>query len=425
MNINPTEDDEAYSYEEECVIFEDIHLISIPQGTISSHAPKAEDENIYEDVENQNGIANTLYPFHFGECGSPTDLSVINIHPPTATPPQKKEDLYLHYESTLIAAQSHPLIVTLGETAQLQPQEGNKNVVIQLCQDVDQQKVPIQDPMSFDHRAMVKGDFEAQYKLGKHLGTGGFGEVFFAHDRTTNETVVVKFFRKDSIFEEGYEPQAEDPEANIPPEVVTLNNLYGVEGVVQLVNYMENEEFGQLIMEPFGDAIDLKQLVEETPDGLPEETAKLPFFSLCKTVSNLHKNGYLHMDIKPSNALFNKKTRRLQMIDFGSAYPLPEEPFIGYYSTLQFTAPEALMEEEIMGPEQEIWALGSTLYFMLEKKHLYNTHEEIICGVDHDFSPNYSDDLRELLNGMLDRNVESRWTMDKILASPWFQHHAP
>jgi serine/threonine protein kinase len=36
----------------------------------------------------------------------------------------------------------------------------------------------------------------------------------------------------------------------------------------------------------------------------------------------MHKNGYVHLDVKPENILYNQKTKKYTLIDFGLALPV-------------------------------------------------------------------------------------------------------
>lgn len=70
------------------------------------------------------------------------------------------------------------------------------------------------------------------------------------------------------------------------------------------------------------------------------------------------------------------------------------------------------------GKEQDVWALGILLYTIVYKENPFYSIDEIM---DRDLRVPYimSEDSIDLIRAMLDRDVESRITIEKVMDHPW------
>lgn len=70
------------------------------------------------------------------------------------------------------------------------------------------------------------------------------------------------------------------------------------------------------------------------------------------------------------------------------------------------------------GKEQDVWALGILLYTIVYKENPFYSIDEIM---DRDLRVPYvmSEDSIDLIRLMLDRNVDSRIGIEKVLEHPW------
>ena len=85
---------------------------------------------------------------------------------------------------------------------------------------------------------------------------------------------------------------------------------------------------------------------------------------------------------------------------------------------IDYAAPEVLAGKPYRGKEQDVWALGILLYTIVYKENPFYSIDEIM---DRDLRVPYimSEDSIDLIRAMLDRNVNSRITIEKVLQHPW------
>jgi serine/threonine protein kinase len=115
---------------------------------------------------------------------------------------------------------------------------------------------------------------------------------------------------------------------------------------------------------------------------LHERVAALPLAQwqdlaerLLKAVGMLHRRQILHRDIKPENLLLGDDGE-LRLLDFGLAYcpGLSEDQPTTLPGTPSYIAPEAFAGEAPT-PQQDLYAVGVTLYLLLTGHYPYGEIE--------------------------------------------------
>ncbi|MFJ7283074.1 protein kinase [Pseudomonas sp. NPDC099000] len=147
---------------------------------------------------------------------------------------------------------------------------------------------------------------------------------------------------------------------------------------------------------------------------LHERVAALPLAQwqdlaerLLKAVGMLHRRQILHRDIKPENLLLGDDGE-LRLLDFGLAYcpGLSEDQPTALPGTPSYIAPEAF-RGDAPTPQQDLYAVGVTLYFLLTGHYPYGEIEAFQrprFGVPVSAS-RYRPDLPEWIAQSLERAV--------------------
>uniref|UniRef100_A0A674D096 calcium/calmodulin-dependent protein kinase n=1 Tax=Salmo trutta TaxID=8032 RepID=A0A674D096_SALTR len=176
-------------------------------------------------------------------------------------------------------------------------------------------------------------------------------------------------------------------------------------------------------------------VMEEMPTDKPlnKDQARFYFQDLLRGIEFLHYQRIIHRDIKPSNLLVGEDGH-IKIADFGVSNQFEGEDALltSTVGTPAFLAPETLSEtrKNFSGKALDIWAMGVTLYcfvfgvcpFMDER--ILSLHQKIKTQpVELPEHADISDDLKDLLLKMLDKNPESRISIPQIKVHPWVTRH--
>ena len=191
-----------------------------------------------------------------------------------------------------------------------------------------------------------------------------------------------------------------------------------------LLSEIEREESKHLRNASF----DLFEYIEQTP-FFAEHKIKLIFKQIAFALHHLHSNNIVHNDIKDENIVIDSNLCA-KLIDFGSARFIPTQKrdyMDSFPGSMQYTPPELLQcpmdEIRYRGPEVDVWCLGVLLYFMTFACPPFESPEAIVSSPFRVPRFKRSDALIHLIDGMLCKNPELRFTMDHVICHPWLVSH--
>lgn len=143
----------------------------------------------------------------------------------------------------------------------------------------------------------------------------------------------------------------------------------------------------------------------------------------------MHGMNIIHRDLKPENLMLvsNEPDSILKIIDFGiSVRFLPGEMITDIAGTVKYMAPEIFSNE--YDCKCDIWSVGVILYLMLSGNPPFTGNRSAILIEKIKNSPldfegeiwnSVSNQAKNLLTKMLEKNPERRYTADDVLASDW------
>uniref|UniRef100_A0A8C2CAY8 Serine/threonine-protein kinase Kist n=1 Tax=Cyprinus carpio TaxID=7962 RepID=A0A8C2CAY8_CYPCA len=163
---------------------------------------------------------------------------------------------------------------------------------------------------------------------------------------------------------------------------------------------------------------------------------------LLDALSFLHREGYVHADLKPRNILWSADDECFKLIDFGLSFKEGHQD-VKYIQTDGYRAPEAELQNSLAqaGLESDsgcttavdLWSLGIILLEMFSGIKLKETvksqewKDNSSAIVDHIFSSNavvYPAipvfHLRDLIKSMLHNDPQLRSTAESALINPFF-----
>ena len=161
------------------------------------------------------------------------------------------------------------------------------------------------------------------YRVIQKLGGGTFGEVFSALSKDTGRLVAVKVFRKATHMAK--------LEADAIIAVQLTNQTHVEQCITRLRKCAHTAPIPYLVLE-LG-APDLGNILKKDGKQVHRTTLNIGK-QLIQGLQIIHRSGLLHLDIKPSNLLWNEQTQDLRMVDFGAAegFPVTSPRFKEYVS---------------------------------------------------------------------------------------------
>ncbi|XP_030624431.1 calcium/calmodulin-dependent protein kinase kinase 2 [Chanos chanos] len=286
-----------------------------------------------------------------------------------------------------------------------------------------------------------------QYKLKDEIGKGSYGVVKLAYNEDDNTYYAMKVLSKKRLMRQAGFPRRPPPRgAKVAPEGLSqpkgpLERVYQEIAILKKLDHPNVVKLVEVLDDPSEDHLYMvfelvKQgAVMEIPTDKPlnEDQARFYFQDLLRGIEYLHYQKIIHRDIKPSNLLVGDDGH-IKIADFGvsNQFEGADALLTSTVGTPAFLAPETLSEtrKNFSGKALDVWAMGVTLYcfvfgvcpFMDER--ILSLHQKIKTQpVELPEHADISDDLKDLLFKMLDKNPETRITVPQIKVHPWVTRH--
>src|SRR6266446_3552926 len=198
------------------------------------------------------------------------------------------------------------------------------------------------------------------YQVVSHIGSGGMGEVYLAHDEKLNRQVALKLVRFGIGADETVRHFRREAQILASLNHLNIAQLYGAE--------ITPEGFSFLVME-YIEGVRIDKYCDDNHLSISDRLEM--FRRVCGAVHYAHQRLIIHRDIKPANILITKEGEP-KLLDFGIAKLLdPETPMAGE-QTLTFAAamtPDYASPEQVRGETMttasDVYSLGVILYELL------------------------------------------------------------
>uniref|UniRef100_A0A673BD60 calcium/calmodulin-dependent protein kinase n=1 Tax=Sphaeramia orbicularis TaxID=375764 RepID=A0A673BD60_9TELE len=272
-----------------------------------------------------------------------------------------------------------------------------------------------------------------QYKLKDEIGKGSYGVVKLAYNEDDNTYYAMKVLSKKKLMRQAGFPRRPPPRGakavpEGPPQLKgPLERVYQEIAILKKLDHPNVVKLVEVLDDPSEDHLYMGTLaVMEVPTDKPfsEDQARFYFQDLLRGIEYLHYQRIIHRDIKPSNLLVGEDGH-IKIADFGvsNQFEGSDALLTSTVGTPAFLAPEALSEtrKNFSGKALDVWAMGVTLYcfvfgvcpFMDER--ILSLHQKIKTQpVELPEHADISDDLKDLLLKMLDKNPETRISIPQI-----------
>ncbi|MDK2971199.1 MAG: eukaryotic-like serine/threonine-protein kinase [Candidatus Sumerlaeota bacterium] len=227
-------------------------------------------------------------------------------------------------------------------------------------------------------------DFPKRYHLFVKVGEGGYGQVWKAQPRGSDQWFAIKFLRPELLMGDSSTAFIRSSKAvqRFQREAELMERLWdkGADGIARIYEAGgdQREGFLYMIMD-FIDGEPLDRFVTRRKQ-MEEQQVLAILRSVAESLDRAHSiewwdaekgrdmKGIVHRDIKPSNIILRSSDNRAILCDFGIAaiqeggdrLTLPQARVSSY----KFTAPEVLLSN-VISPATDLWGLAVTGYVLI------------------------------------------------------------
>ena len=278
-----------------------------------------------------------------------------------------------------------------------------------------------------DNMLRVGTVLHGTYRIDRYLSSGGFGNTYVATNIQFGEQYAIKEFFMRGISQrdnnnttvsvsntdnrETFASQLE----KFKKEARRLRKLNN-EHIVRVHDLFEENGTAYYVMD-YIDGENLSERLKRTDKPLSEVEVMQLLPQILDALEAAHKDGILHLDLKPANIMVDKQGV-VKLIDFGASKQQSAQGGATTSTAVSYTngyAPREQMEQNLekFGPWTDFYALGATLYTLLTNKK-----PPLPSDIDDDGSEdkhlalpmpdNSSEKLRKLVLWLMNTNKNRR-----------------
>ncbi|MFP4013207.1 MAG: serine/threonine protein kinase [Chitinispirillaceae bacterium] len=298
-------------------------------------------------------------------------------------------------------------------------------------------------------------------KIEKHMGSGGFADVFAATSDYNGVTdFAIKILREDLLrIRKGPQYNPEEEEMRIKEVKQRFKNESYVQwdlsksvsenvasSVVQVYDHGEfdcEHEYRFILMERMDMTLrEYMNSCEKTSDPKVLMCKARIMLKMAERISNVHQEGIFHRDIKPENILFPKgKSPRNLCYNRGETCPCDVDVRIGDFGTVRwvksytnkydaviigsqfYMSPEQIFNPRTIDKRTDIYSFGIVCYELLYGEHpkevnvhTTNVLEKLACRA---IQPRTPPEGFERLHQIIIKCMKDRWSryqsMDEVV----------
>ena len=271
------------------------------------------------------------------------------------------------------------------------------------------------------------GNPEKYYKKVRNLGSGSYGTVYLAKNNLKDNLVAIKVIEKI--------PANIIDDMEIKNEINILKSL-SHPNIVKIFEFFDTALNYYIVTEYCKKG----ELFEYINNQYSEYQLAVLFYQVFSGLCYLHEKKILHRDLKLENLMISEIEKDInsgeeyfwiKIIDFGTAKIFErkknEKEIIG---SSYYIAPEVLKKN--YNEKCDNWSVGVILYMTLTGVPPFDgeTDEDIISRIKiGKYNKNNkrflekSQEVKDLVNSLLERDTEKRLSAKEALSHPWFKKY--
>ncbi len=212
-----------------------------------------------------------------------------------------------------------------------------------------------------------------RFKIVRHLGSGGMGNVYEAFDSELKQTVALKMIRSEIAENKSalsrFKKEVQLARRLSGPNICRIHELFVYNGSDQVPG-------GAFLTMELLNGISLAETVRQGP--ISWRDAEAIAIDICAGLTIIHRAGIMHRDVKSRNVMLADRdgAKRAILMDFGLARELSPPGETGdtgltlpgmVLGTPEYMAPEQF-EGKAASPATDIYAVGVVLYELVTGK---------------------------------------------------------
>ncbi|XP_058787877.1 CBL-interacting serine/threonine-protein kinase 10-like [Vicia villosa] len=258
-----------------------------------------------------------------------------------------------------------------------------------------------------------------RYELGRLLGQGTFGKVYYARSKVTNQSVAIKAIEKNKVMRTGLVDRIK--------REISVMKLARHPNIIQLFEVMATKTKIYFVIEYAKGG----ELFNKVSKGkLKEEVAHRYFKQLINAVDFCHSRGVYHRDIKPENILLDENGN-LKVSDFGLSALVESNQEDSMLrtpcGTPAYVAPEVIKRKGYDGAKADIWSCGIVLFVLLagylpfHDSNLIEMYRKI-SKAEIKYPSWFRPEVCKLLGDILNPKPDTRISIAEIKEHSWFKN---
>lgn len=220
---------------------------------------------------------------------------------------------------------------------------------------------------------MREGREFGPYRILKHLGSGGMGDVYLALDTRLGRHVALKFLpaelTSNNEMLRRFQDEARAASALNHPNILTIYDIGLIDGDHFIASeYIEGMTLREALNHGAIDAVRAVDIATQVASALAEA----------------HTAGVVHRDLKPGNIML-RRDGYVKVIDFGLAKLVETTPRVSsrgsrtvpgaVLGTVHYMSPEQARGQEV-DQRTDLWSLGVILYEMIARRRPFDGDTE-------------------------------------------------